>query len=92
MRKTDYILSYLHPVPIELTHSQHNPVLEVTFYAGKYLLNSQNVNYSNGSLNSLFEKALRKSKLNWNEINTALILGFGTGSVAAIINKHKAVV
>lgn len=90
MRKIDYILSYLHPVFIEQSHSKHNPVLEVTFYAGKYLLNSQNANYSNGSLNALFEKAFRKSKLNWDEINNALILGFGTGSVAAIINKHKA--
>lgn len=89
MRKTDYILSYLQPVTVELTSSPWNPVLEITLNAGKYYLNSENSNYSYGSLYSLFKKIFRKLRLNWNEINNVLILGFGTGCVAEIIGKYK---
>ncbi len=89
MRQTDYILSYLYPVTVELTNSQWNPVLEVMLSAGKYSLNSENTNYSFGSLHTLFEKTFRKLKLNWNEINDVLILGFGTGSIVEIIGKYK---
>jgi spermidine synthase len=89
MRKTEYLLSYLYPIEVERTKSLFNPFLEVVFYAGKYLLNSENGNYSNGSLHSLFKKIFRKLQLNWSEINNALILGFGTGSIAEIINKYK---
>jgi spermidine synthase len=89
MKKADYILSFLYPVTIELTNSTWNPVLEVVLNAGKYSLNSENTNYSHGSLHSVFEKIFRRLKLNWNEINNVLILGFGTGSIAGIIGKYK---
>jgi spermidine synthase len=89
MKKIDYILSYLYPITIELTNSLWNPVLEVVLYTGKYSLNSENTNYSYGSLHFLFKKIFRKLKLNWNEINDVLILGFGTGSIAEIIGNYK---
>ena len=89
MKKADYILSYLYPVTIEIANSQWNPVLEIELYFGKYSLNSENTNYSYGSLHSLFKKIFRKLKLNWNEIHNVLILGFGTGGVAEIIGKYK---
>lgn len=89
MKKVDYILSYLYPITIELTNSPWNPVLEIILYAGKYSLNSENTNYSHGSVHSLFKKIFRKLKLNWNEVNNVLILGFGTGSIAEIIGKYK---
>ncbi len=66
-----------------------NPVLEVVLDAGKYSLNSENTNYSYGSLYSLFKKIFRKLTLNWNEINSILILGFGTGCITEIIGKYK---
>lgn len=89
MKKVDYILSYLYPVTIEITNSLWNPLLEIVLYGGKYSLNSENTNYSFGSLHSLFKKIFRKLKLDWNGINDVLILGFGTGSITEIIDKYK---
>jgi spermidine synthase len=89
MKRADRLLSYLYPVTIEVTNSTWNPVLEVVLNGGKYSLNSENTNYSFGSLHTLFRKTFRKLKLNWKGINDVLILGFGTGSVARIIGKYK---
>jgi spermidine synthase len=89
MNKWNYILSYLYPVSIEIASSPFNPVLEVVLNSGKYSLNSANTNYSFGTLHTLFEKIFRRVKLNWNEINSALILGFGTGSIASLLFKYK---
>jgi spermidine synthase len=89
MKKKDYFLSYLYPITVETTSSRWNPVLEIMLYAGKYSLNSENTNYSFGSLHTLSIRTFRRLKLNWDEINSVLILGFGTGSVASIINKYK---
>ena len=89
MKKSDYILSFLSPVTVEATGSPLNPVLEIVLSGGKYSLNSENSNYSYGSLYSLFKRIFRRLKLNWNEINDVLILGFGAGGVAKIIRKYK---
>jgi spermidine synthase len=89
MHKWDYILSYLYPVRVEITSSPFNPVLEVVLNSGKYSLNSANTNYSFGTLHTLFEKIFRRVKLNWKEINSVLILGFGTGSIASILVKYN---
>jgi spermidine synthase len=89
MKRADRLLSYLYPVTIEVTNSPWNPVLEVVLNGGKYSLNSENTNYSFGSLYALFKRTFRKLKLNWKDINDVLILGFGTGSVARIITKYK---
>ena len=90
MKKLEYILSYLFPIRIEKTGSLWNPVLEIMLYNGKYILNSENTNYSFGTLYTLFKKIFRKLKLDWNNINNVLILGFGTGSIATIIYQYKA--
>jgi len=89
MKKSDQILSYLYPVTVEVTSSQWNPVLEVVLNGGKYSLNSENTNYSYGSLYSLFKRIFRRLKLDWSGINSVLVLGFGTGGVAEIIRKYK---
>jgi len=89
IKKSDYLLSYLYPVTVEIASSNWNPVLEVELSHGKFLLNSENVNYSFGSLHTLFKRIFRKLKLNWSNIENVLILGFGTGSIAEIIRKYK---
>jgi len=89
MRKKDYLLSYLYPVTIEQTESLWNPVLEVVLYGGRYLLNSANANYSQGSLFTMFKRLFRKLKIEWPAIKDVLILGFGTGSVAEIIRRYN---
>jgi spermidine synthase len=90
MKKKDLFLSYLYPVVIEVEHSSYNPVLEIVLYSGKYSLNSENTNYSFGTLHTLFKRVFRRLKLNWKEISNVLILGFGTGSVARIIRTYNA--
>lgn len=89
MKRTNKIRSYFHPVTVELTGSKLNPILEVILSGGKYSLNSMNTNYSFGSLHTLFKKLFRRLKLNWSKIDDVLLLGFGTGSVAAIIDSYK---
>jgi len=89
MKKTDFFLSYLYPVTIESTGSKWNPVLDVVLSAGKLSLNSRNSNYSYGSLYLLFEKVFRKVSIRWERINRVLILGFGAGGAAEIINRYS---
>jgi spermidine synthase len=89
MKKWEYALSFFCPVRVEITSSQWNPVLEIVLNAGKYSLNSENTNYSHGTLHILFEKIFRRLNLEWNGISNVLILGFGTGSIASIIGKYK---
>ena len=87
--KTDFLKSYLFPVHIETVSSALNPVLEVQLYNGRYILNSDHMNYSFGSLQVLFRKVFRRLRLNWSNIDKALILGFGTGSLVSIIRHYK---
>ena len=89
MRRSDLILSFLYPVVVEKTGSRWNPHLEVVITGGKYAMNSANANYSYGSLYSLFKKIFRRTQIDWNKINEVLVLGFGAGGVAEIINKYK---
>lgn len=89
MKKWEYALSYFYPVTVEITSSQLNPVLEVVLDSGKYSLNSENTNYSHGTLHTMFEKIFRNLKPDWNRIENVLILGFGTGSVASIIGTYN---
>lgn len=87
--RIQYLLSYLNPVTVEITSSEFNPYLEVVLEAGKYSLNSSNTNYSYGPLHTLFKKAFRILSPDWDKINNALILGFGTGCVASTINQYN---
>jgi spermidine synthase len=89
VKKTDIILSYLYPISVEVTSSKWNPVLEIELNGGKYSLNSENTNYSYGSLYSLFKRIFRRLNLDWTKINHVLILGFGTGGLAEIIGRYK---
>ena len=89
IKKSDFYLSFLQPVSVEKTSGLNNEVLEVVLSGGKLILNSENTNYSFGSLHALFRKVLRRLDLNWNNIDTALILGFGAGCVAETIWKYN---
>lgn len=89
MRRSDCLLSYIYPVTIERTGSRYNPFLEVVIEGGSLLLNSRNSNYSYGSLHQLFKKAFRRLKPVWQNINSALILGYGAGCVAETILKYN---
>jgi len=72
------LLSYIYPVTKTIT-SKYSGELEITWYNGKKYLNSQNANYSYGSLQRILKFGLQKIELS--NINSILILGMGGGSV-----------
>ncbi|WP_435701873.1 spermidine synthase [Winogradskyella wichelsiae] len=72
------MLSYIYPVTKTIT-SKYSGELEITWYNGKKHLNSQNANYSYGSLQRILKFGLEK--INLTNFNSILILGMGGGSV-----------
>jgi len=80
--------SYFSRITIEKTSSSYNPQLIVAVQDGKYVLNTQNANYSFGSLHRVFQQIFRKLDLEKQNISTILLLGGGTGSIPYIIYKE----
>lgn len=72
------LLSYIYPVTKTIT-SKFNGELEITWYNGKKHLNSENANYSYGSLQRILKFGLEKVELS--KVNSILVLGMGGGSV-----------
>jgi spermidine synthase len=85
------LLSYIYPITKRIS-SKYSGVLELTWYNGKQVLNTQNANYSYGSLQKILAYSL--SKINLKEVNDVLLLGLGAGSVVQSLrrdfqfNKH----
>lgn len=78
------ILSYIFP-QTEKIHSDINGELEITYINGKKILDSENANYSYGSLQKVLEFGL--SKINLIDVESILILGLGGGSVIQSLKK-----
>jgi len=72
------LLSYLLPQTTRVA-SHHSGMLEITIINGKKLLDSNNANYSYGSLQRILEFGL--SKIDFKNIHSILILGLGGGSI-----------
>jgi spermidine synthase len=72
------LLNDIHPVTKTIA-SQYSGVLEITWSNGKKYLNSQNANYSYGSLQRVLKFGIEKIDLS--KVNSVLILGLGGGSV-----------
>jgi len=72
------ILSYIYPITKTIT-SKYSGKLEITWYNGRKHLNSENANYSYGSLQRILKFGLQK--INLNNVNSILVLGMGGGSV-----------
>ena len=73
---------------LEKAHSDISPGLEVVRLGDSKHLNALNTNYSYGGLHRVFQKAFKKLPVEDKDIRKALILGFGAGSVAAIIREE----
>lgn len=76
------ILSYFIPVKIDSRNSLLSKKLEVTWNNGELVLDSQNTNYSYGSLQRILRKGLKK--IGYQEIaqmQEILVLGVAGGSV-----------
>jgi spermidine synthase len=62
--------------------------LEVRKIKDKYVLNAENVNYSFGGLHHIFQEAFKRIDIQSLQPKTVLILGFGAGSVASILQNE----
>jgi hypothetical protein len=60
------ILSYLIPIPIFKTKSYWSNSIEVTWANGELVLDSENTNYSYGSLQRILRLGLKKNWLSAN--------------------------
>lgn len=72
------ILSYIWPITRRFP-SEINGTLEVTYYNGKKVLDTENANYSYGSLQKILEFGLAKVDLK--NVENLLLLGMGGGSI-----------
>jgi spermidine synthase len=74
--------------PVEKVRTEYN-TLEVIRRNKKLILNAPHVNYSFGSLHEVFRSTFRQLNLDYGRLQSALILGFGAGSVATVLQKEN---
>lgn len=79
------LLSYFYPITKKIP-SDVNGVLEITWYNGRKILNSQNANYSYGSLQRILKYAL--NKIDVSGVQNVLLLGLGGGSVIRTLREN----
>lgn len=76
------IFSYLIPIKIFKKKSSRSKMIEVTWANGELVLNSENTNYSYGSLQRILRYGLRNIGFeNIQKMNHILVLGVAGGSV-----------
>lgn len=76
------IVSYLYPIKVKEISSERSGSLEVTLVNGKLVIDSENANYSYGSLQQVLKKGLHSigtKKLQ--NLENILVLGVAGGSV-----------
>jgi spermidine synthase len=83
-----FISSFFFTYTIEEKKSDVSGKLEVLYTNGKLVLDTSNANYSFGGLHTVFQKAFGQFGIKDREIKNVLILGFGCGSVASILQKE----
>ncbi len=74
--------SFIYPINVETISSERSGSLEVTLVNGKLVIDSENANYSYGSLQQVLKKGLSfigKHKLE--QLDSILVLGVAGGSV-----------
>lgn len=80
-----YISSFIIAHTIEERKSEVSGRVEVLYTNGKYVLDSEHVNYSFGGLHTVFQNSFGQFRIRERKINNVLILGFGSGSAASIL-------
>lgn len=81
------LLSFVYPILLEKISSEINGDLELSLQNGKLVVDSENANYSYGSLHEVFQQIIKEFQFH-NDKKEALILGFGAGSIATILNNE----
>lgn len=81
-----HLISFIYPIKIKTIASEHSGALEVTLVNGKLVIDSENANYSFGSLQQVLKKSLLfLGKQNLEQIDNILVLGVAGGSVIQTI-------
>jgi len=88
LRVLKFISSFLFTYTVEEKRSEVSGKLEVLYSNGKYVLDTSNVNYSFGGLHTVFQKAFGQFRIKERKIKNVLVLGFGAGSVASILQEE----
>lgn len=83
-----WLLSFLWPVVIEEAKSEASGRLEVSLENGRKVLNAPHSNYSYGRLHKVFQAALQHFEFPAAALSPTLILGYGGGSLASILNNE----
>lgn len=81
------LVSWLYPVRLEKVKGELGHELEVNINNGKIVLDTATVNYSYGSLQDIFDYAFTRTELYDKPIHSALIPGFGSGSVSHLLHQ-----
>ncbi|GLB51844.1 spermidine synthase [Neptunitalea chrysea] len=79
------ILSFIFPVTTNKYQSNFSGTIEITLFNGKKMVDTENANYSYGSLQKILKFGLHKIPLD--KIESILILGLGAGSVIETLQK-----
>ena len=80
-----YLVSFYKSLLLEKRKSNVNTSLEVVYSKGKLMLDSDRANYSFGGLHTVFQTTFSKNKIQNRDIKNVLIVGFGSGSIASIL-------
>ncbi|GLB50148.1 spermidine synthase [Neptunitalea sp. Y10] len=73
------------PVTTNTYESDYSGTIEITMFNGKKMVDTENANYSYGSLQKILNFGLKKIPLQ--NINSILVLGMGAGSVIDSLRK-----
>lgn len=82
------ILSHLLPVRLKKYHSDISGAIEINLINGRRVVDTENSNYSYGSLQKIFSKALHHINYRSLHINEILVLGMGAGSIVDTIRNE----
>ena len=82
-----WLTSFVRSQVLATANSSLNPYLEVALVSGRLVLNSTQANYSYGGLERAFADCFAELELARRPFATALLLGFGAGSVAALLRQ-----
>ena len=81
------LFSHILPFSLKKYNSKINGLLEINYNAGKKVLDTNNSNYSYGSLQTILHKGLEEIKFN-DDTKNILVLGLGGGSIIETIRDH----
>ncbi len=86
-KKSQIWCSYLSEILLETASSPHNGYLEVTLHKGRLRLNTENITYSYEDLYVNYALAFEQLGIRRRRLRQVLLLGFGLGSVAVMLQK-----